>query len=234
MKIAVFFDIDDTLYNQVSPFERAFKQQFPTMIVDIEKVYMESRQLSDSVFAKTESGDLSMERMYIYRIQEAIRRFGFMISDDEALAFQEAYANFQKKIQLSLEIRSCLDFCQKNQMKIGIITNGPSKHQWDKIKALQLLNWVDKDSIFISSECGYAKPQVEIFDAARRSIPKGHSLYYIGDSYENDVKGSYHARWKAVWFNRRKRVATICTEQVGYDEIKTEKELFDYLQHLTD
>lgn len=232
MKIAVFFDIDDTLYNQVLPFEQAFKQEFPTITVDIEKVYMESRRLSDSVFTQAENGMLSMERMHIYRIQEAMRQFGFVISDDEALVFQAAYAHFQKKIELSLEIRSCLDFCQKNQMKIGIITNGPLEHQGEKIKTLGLLDWVKEDFIFISSECGCAKPQVEIFDKARQTIPEGYQLYYIGDSYENDVKGSYYAGWQPVWFNKRKRLVDHHAEQMTYDEVKTERELFEYLCYL--
>lgn len=55
------------------------------------------------------------------------------------------------------------------KMTLGIITNGPSEHQRDKVRALGVERWIPMERIWISGDLGVGKPHKEIFEAAGKS-----------------------------------------------------------------
>ncbi|WP_303974923.1 HAD family hydrolase [Streptococcus merionis] len=206
MDKAIFFDIDDTLYDQLIPFQKAFEKNFNYDDIDVAELYKLSRELSDSVFELSESGKLSMREMQIFRIKEALKRLGHYISDDVAMIFQEDYSDFQKECSLPSLLSELFYWLIENDIKVGIITNGPSEHQRQKIQQLHLEKWISDKYIFISSELNTAKPDSRIFDIAREKIsPKllPKNCYYVGDSYANDVVGAKKASWNTIWYSRR-------------------------------
>lgn len=201
----VFFDLDETLYDQLLPFENAFRSVFHVADFKMVDLYLDYRKHSDHVFHLTESGEMSMSEMYRYRIQKAMEKFGYQISDEAAMAFQDQYAFCQTKITLSQKMVEILDVLKENQVTLGILTNGPSLHQRDKMKQLNLSNWFPQDKIVISSEVGYAKPNQMVFDKARQTVAEKEEqlFFYIGDSLTNDVSGAIASGWQPIWFNRR-------------------------------
>ena len=76
-----------------------------------------------------------MEDMYIYRVQKAFEEFGTRITDAQALDFQKIYADRQRHIHMSEQMEAILEYC-RGKAELGIITNGPSVHQWNKVKSL--------------------------------------------------------------------------------------------------
>ena len=69
----LFFDIDDTLYNQLEPYERAFEAVFGEKIrLDVSDLFRRSRKHSDISYQLLLEGKISSERMFIYRIQKAL------------------------------------------------------------------------------------------------------------------------------------------------------------------
>jgi FMN phosphatase YigB (HAD superfamily) len=60
--------------------------------------------------------------------------------------------------------------------------------------------------IIISEEVGFSKPDEKIFRIAcdRLECPPSE-CFFIGDSWEIDILGSYKAEMKPVWFNRYKK-----------------------------
>ena len=99
-----------------------------------------------------------------------------------------------------------LELVKENDVKLGIITNGPSEHQWSKVKALGVERWIDKENIIVSGDYSINKPDVRIFEIMQEKLQLPiDSLYYIGDSLENDIVGANNAGWKAIWINRYKR-----------------------------
>ena len=73
MKIkAIFFDVDDTLYDLSGPFVRAYDsfygEKYP---VTAQEMFIRSRRRSDEVYALTLTGEMSKHDMYIYRMQKA-------------------------------------------------------------------------------------------------------------------------------------------------------------------
>ncbi|HFI0291705.1 TPA: HAD family hydrolase [Streptococcus suis] len=232
MTKVIYFDIDDTLYNQIEPFRKAFEKNFWFLDIDIEDVFKTSRKLSDEVFEKSETGILSMDEMQIYRIKNALQLHGIQISNNDALQFQKDYSNFQNDIELSRNIEGLFEFLTSNDVIIGIISNGPSKHQWSKISNLNLERWIPKERMIISSDVGFAKPNKKIFDLAQCIVSSSdHDFYYVGDSFLNDIIGAKQAGWHSIWYNHRKRIAD--NESVASDfVVENEEELIHLLKEI--
>ena len=57
---AVIFDLDDTLYNQLQPFERAVGQFMGLEEGELEALYLAFRYRADEVFEDSVKGVLSM------------------------------------------------------------------------------------------------------------------------------------------------------------------------------
>lgn len=111
--INLVFDIDDTLYDQLKPFEDAFQAVFKSEInISCADLYKKSRKYSDEVFHLTEDGSLYLEDMHVYRISKAFLDLGKTITRDEAKAFQNKYALNQGKITVSDGIIEVLDHCK--------------------------------------------------------------------------------------------------------------------------
>ena len=203
--IGLVFDVDDTLYEQIVPFENAYKSLFD-MDIDMEQFYLLSRQYSDVKFEASRNGEMTMDEYHIYRIQEAARDLGVFLTDEQALDMQKEYKMNQQKLQMSNVTINILKLARKNNVKLGIITNGPSAHQWSKIKALGVERWIDKENIIVSGDYSINKPDVRIFEIMQEKLQLPiDSLYYIGDLLENDIVGANNAGWKAIWINRYKK-----------------------------
>ena len=230
MMKAIVFDVDDTLYDLSVPFKEAFAEVFPEEKIDLEGAFLASRRYSDSVYARSLSGEMSMEEMYIYRFESAFRDYGMIIDAQGALEFQAVYELKQQEIFMTEQMKQLLTKLMKKK-ELGIITNGPAQHQWDKINALGIKEWIPVEHIFISGEQGVAKPEKEIFELAEKKMSlQPDEICYVGDSYENDMEGAKRAGWKTIWFNHRNHKITGETEP-DYT-VRSESELIELLEKL--
>lgn len=204
---AFLFDVDDTIYDQMWPFRKAFDTHFKKYnSIPLEKLFQYSRKYSDEVFELTENGELPLREMHVYRITKAFEIYNVEIEKEEALNFQHTYEKLQKEIQLVPDVEKTFWYCKKNNIKIGIITNGPEWHQQNKINQLGLSRWIPSENIFISSREKVAKPDKRIFDIAKNRMDLvDEQIYFIGDSFANDVIGAKNAGWKSIWINRRNK-----------------------------
>lgn len=202
---AVFFDVDDTLYNQRDTFQRAYDELFGNRFeLEIEKLFLARQRRSDEVFEASQIGAITMEEMYIYRVQKAFEDLGFFVTPEESLKFQELYVKNQQNLSMPQVTRELLDTLKRKGIALGVITNGPFEHQWKKVNALNLLNWMPREHILISGEVGITKPDRGIFDLAKeRTGLKAEEMWFVGDSYENDILGAKGAGWHNLWVNRR-------------------------------
>lgn len=247
VKKAVLFDVDDTLYDQTVPFMEAYAQYFGSDApVPARIIYPVTRKYSDQMFSKAMSGEMTMDEMYIYRVQKAFEDFGIFISDQEALAFQRLYARRQDYIRMSHLMEEILEYCS-GRAHLGIITNGPADRQWDKVKSLQAERWIPHENIFVSAEAGAEKPDRKIFDYARQKMQLEDSeIWFVGDAYLLDVEGALNAGWNAVWMNRRNHdipeVAKASANRTGVKEkkktpgqvicVRSEEELFQIIREI--
>lgn len=229
--LAILFDIDDTLYDQMIPFKSAYQECFGNRYqMCIEKLYPVYRRYSDEIYDASQRGEISMEAMYIYRIRKAMEDFGVIISGDAALEFQDIYARNQEEIYISEQMKCVLDYCKLNAVKMGIISNGPSAHQRRKIARLGVDEWVSEEHVFIAADLDVSKPDIQIFNIVlERMGLVAETTYYVGDSYRNDVIGAKNAGWNAIWLDRRGNTSDKDDYQPDYC-VKDEMELEQVIQ----
>lgn len=228
--IGLVFDVDDTLYEQIVPFENSYKSLFG-MDIDMEKFYLLSRYYSDVKFEASRNGEMTMDEYHIYRIQEAAKDLGVCLTAEQALSMQKEYKKNQQKLQMSNTTISILELAKENNVKLGIITNGLSEHQWVKIKALGVERWIDRENIIVSGDYGINKPDVRIFEIMKEKLQlPNESLYYIGDSIENDIVGANNAGWKSIWINRYKQKSP--KEVDIYKIAENNNELFEIIEKI--
>ncbi|MDT2754896.1 HAD family hydrolase [Enterococcus pseudoavium] len=222
----IVFDLDDTLYQQQSPFAEAITRLFPNFPADkMNPLFIRFRHYSDLHYMKSITGEWSLEKMRYERIRQALADFSFAPSDTELMAFQTAYDQALKTISLPDEIIAALTFLKQQPLSLGIITNGPVKRQTDKLNALQLTRWFTPENILISDGVEIQKPDPAIFQLMEQHLRlPAESLLYIGDSYDNDVVGAKAAGWSVWWFNHQDR--DLPAEHIAFEkEIKSFEEL---------
>lgn len=230
---AILFDMDDTLYNLMMPFEAACRKMLGNRFDSLmEPLFLAHRMHSDEVFEASRNGEITMDEMYIYRIQKAMEDFGFSISGEEALNFQRIYAEEQKRIWMSDTVREMLEFIKSRGIPMGMITNGPEEHQWRKIVTLGADCYVPREYAIISGAAGAAKPDFRIFEYAEEAMElRKEDTWFVGDSYENDIVGAVRAGWHAVWFNRRERHIPEEGPKPDYT-VESEQELFVIIKQI--
>ncbi|WP_128103922.1 HAD family hydrolase [Paenibacillus sp. DCT19] len=208
-KKAVFFDVDDTLYDHLQPLRGALQDilglpdDFP-----YSEAYHRFRYYSDWL---SEQEGLSavpepaaMERMRRRRFELTLEEFGVSLQAGQAEALQQQYLSCQFRI---LPFEGAYDLIRRLSAEghvVGLITNGPGAHQRTKLEALDVIGLIPEERIFISGTIGYAKPDRRLFEHVNELTGTTPSnSFYIGDSWRNDVVGAVDAGWSVIWFNHR-------------------------------
>lgn len=92
-----------------------------------------------------------------------------------------------------------LSALRKHNYQIGLITNGPSRSQWEKIVQIGAEDFFD--SILVSGDLSCEKPQPEIFHLACRQLNvQATKSCMIGDKLETDILGGKLAGMAATFW----------------------------------
>lgn len=228
------FDVDDTLYDMMQPFVRAFNALWKDGRegIDLRALFVRSRFYGDRIFDQVVSGKLSVDESGEYRISKAMADFAHAISAEEARRFQQYYRRFQYDIRLSDTMRELLDFLKEEGCRMAILTNGVARHQQKKIDGMGLSKWFAKDHIFISEAIGASKPDPQAFAYLEDRLHiKKEDTWYIGDSIVHDVEGAKGALWHMIFLNRRDHDASKARFQPD-KTVKKEEELKALIKEL--
>ena len=230
---AVFFDLDDTLYDQSEPIAYAVKHVLGDLKgISGAQLFETSRLHSQEVFAAFARGYRPTDTVYIHRMQDTFADYGIHLDDQTALKLQRVYAgNTADAMHLDPSIAQALDWCSHHTNRgLGIISNGKLRGQVAKVKALGVDRWISADRIFVSDAVGVAKPKPEIFSLACRQVQADpEKSIYVGDTFALDVIGATRARLKSLWYNHRLRHAPTSHPKATW-EVHTAPELYATLK----
>lgn len=159
--------------------------------------------INTAYWKKLEKNELTKPEILVGRFREFFARVGI----DETIAekfneeYQHTLGDYVEFVENAKEI--LLDF--KGRYVLAAVTNGTKIAQEKKLK----LSGLDKifDSIFISEDVGYEKPNKEYFDFVFRSlgITDKKEVLIIGDSLTSDIRGGNIAGIDTCWFNPNKK-----------------------------
>jgi HAD superfamily hydrolase (TIGR01509 family) len=115
--------------------------------------------------------------------------------------------------------------------RLGLVTNGPSDLQRDKVTQAGLEPYFN--CITISREVGMMKPDPRIFFIALEQLPASPTeAVMVGDSLRHDIAGSRAAGLRSIWANYESRPAP--ADQVPDHVINSLAELPTVLVRLAD
>nr|WP_296190221.1 HAD family hydrolase [uncultured Anaerobutyricum sp.] len=203
----LIFDLDDTLYNLMGPFELVHNKLYADKTdADCTELFIQSRVYSDEIMEAEKKGLVPHEDCFYLRVKRTYHDVGIEMSRQDAEQFEKLYRAFQKEISLGNGVAEILDYCKEKDIFIAILTNGRPGPQEAKIDALGLHRWFDDEHIFISGSIGYQKPDPMAFKYVENAFELNpEETWYIGDTYEADIIGASGAGWNTVWFNHRNK-----------------------------
>ena len=97
--------------------------------------------------------------------------------------------NFYKIIKPFDFIEKLFNYLKNNKIKIAILTNFISEHQFEKLSKLKLLKYVDV--LVTSEEIGIEKPDKKMYETILNKLNmKSNEVIMIGDSFKSDIEGA--------------------------------------------
>ena len=203
-RINVLFDVDDTLYSRMMPFERAWSESFGPLPSGLEqKLYDDFIRYGYDLYEDSMTGRVTMEEMFIYRIVKTGEGARLNLSDEQALAFQDRYEYWQGRLFVSDTMASLLDALTDRKCFLAVITNGTTARQWKKYHVLDLKRWIPETQYMATGDVGISKPDLRVFRlAAEKWGLRPEDTWYVGDSQSHDIQPALSLGWHAAWLRR--------------------------------
>lgn len=187
---AIIFDFDGTLSNRNLNAHIAYTEYLKQYFPDVEGIEYEA--IIQDMITDDMNGTVNMK----YRIAPFKAKYN--LSDE----FEEKFIKFwdEKMYVYTVLKPDTIDVLNelKKNYKIGILTNGNSVGQHNKVNKFNF----DKlmDAVVVSGDYGIHKPDKKIFEIACEKIgEKPEDCIYVGDVFSNDIMGSSRAGMTPVW-----------------------------------
>lgn len=180
----IVFDLDDTLYYEVQFVESAFNYI---------NCYLNNR-FNISIKNQIESMiDAKKFNLYDWIISNTeIKNEDFPLT-----LYLNLYRYHFPSIHLTNDTEQILKKLKALGCKLGIITDGRSITQRNKIKALGLEQLID--IVFISEETGYSKPDRHNFQLIENYYSNSSDFTYIGDNTSKDFEYTHISdKWNSI------------------------------------
>ena len=211
---AVFFDIDDTLYDSTELAYRARLNAINAMIdaglpiKDPQKVYKVLDKVIDKYGSNyPEHYNILLRELDVPWDPEIIAA-GVAAYHDTKLSYLRP---FPETIPVLLELR-------EEGYLLGIISDGRPVKQWEKLIRLGLHHFFN--TVVISESFGQQKPDVKLFETALAEVGcKASDALMVGDRLDKDVSGAKAAGMKSVWLRKGKY------GRIRISRIKADKEI---------
>ncbi|KSU85754.1 putative hydrolase of the HAD superfamily [Fictibacillus enclensis] len=210
MKVdAVFFDLDNTLYDYERAFRLAALQSFTELwkegnitgeaATKAEQWFRRFKSCCDRFWGEYENGQLSRSAYQKKRFLHSLKECGLLSVSRDALSFEQLLRHYiSSYCVLFAGMDGLLQALKDHQILTGIITNGEEVLQKKKIKALSLDHWISSETVFISDTMPLKKPDPKIFSLVQKQSGCKHPLY-VGDTWELDILPAKKAGWEAIW-----------------------------------
>ena len=176
--MVIIFDLDDTLFMEIDFLKSAFREIADRL----------SSSEPEELYVQMIGWHYSRENVF----DNLARQFGV----DKAELLVE-YRNHYPAISLKSEVVDLLNSLQLNGYIIGLITDGRSVTQRNKIKALGLYKWIMEENIIISEEFGEQKPCDKNYQYFTDKYPN-EEFFYVGDNVKKDFITPNRLGWKSI------------------------------------
>lgn len=183
----IVFDLDDTLYYELDFLKSAYKEI--------------AEHISD------EESEVLFQKMFdLYNNNEDV--FGFLALEYNCSkeSLLKIYREHFPTINLREGVREILEHLKKDNIRMGLLTDGRSLTQRNKIKSLDLEKYFEK--IIVSEEFGSEKPNENNY---RIFIDGDCDYFYVADNPKKDFVAPNKLGWRTIMIedDQKKRIHKI-------------------------
>ena len=207
MKV-ICFDLDDTLCKEIEYLKSAYKE-IAQFAIHNKECSLQEEELSQKAYEVMleayKNGKNAFDELNLFLGLENLTNI-----------YLNLYRNHQPNIFLLEDSKVTLTSLKEKGYILGLITDGRSIQQRNKIKALNLSTWIEEDNILISEEFGSEKPCEKNFIYFMEKYQEAE-FTYVGDNIKKDFISANALGWN-----------TICLLNDGNNIHKQEFEKFDF------
>lgn len=190
MKV-VCFDLDDTLYKEIDYLKSAYRE-----IASYAADYC--RGCSDSPIILSVKAYEAMLLAY-KEGQNAFERLNAFLGINLPISeYLQIYRKHKPNIRLSESVVSALNLLKSSECIIGLITDGRSVQQRNKVEVLGLNRWIIDEDVIISEEFGSEKPTSANYEYFMKRYPESDEFMYVGDNLKKDFFAPNALGWQTV------------------------------------
>jgi len=193
---AVGFDLDGTLCDHRGAAQRAV-EEFITILGARASESLLSLwfTIETEEFERWRTRQVSFAEQRRRRLRRFLPLVGRSVPPNDLeldALFARYLETYRREWRVFLGTLDLLDELRESGVKIGVLTNGDSAQQRDKLETLQLLPRID--AVCISDEIGYTKPDPRAFHALAAALHVDPSeVVFIGDDESHDLTGARRA-----------------------------------------
>ena len=229
---AVFFDLDDTLFDHLYSTRQgllAVCEAYPELQCHaLDLLFADYTRLLDEVHLLVLKGSLTIDEAR----RERFRRFFLLhapetknlpvVIEQAALLHREHYQASRQLVAGAIPLLEHLH----QRIKIAVVTNNLAAEQIEKLHYLQIEQLIDE--LITSEETGFIKPDPRIFQVALERLQcRAEEVVMIGDAWRSDIVGAQQAGIRAIWLNRG---GLVCPDPTQAREIQALEPLAEIVE----
>ncbi len=204
---AIFFDLDNTLYDYNSSSDYSKNKVFSYLL---DRYPHLKREDILSNYEKIIQDAVEKEAKGTYSAWDRRKRFSKLLLSlglkDDGLSKRLVTIFAEARVESSKPYPDTQDVLSKLRGKyvLGVITNGPRVYQREEISLLKLETYFSH--ILISEEIGFRKPEKEIFQIAiKKAGCRPEEAVMVGDNPREDIETAKNLGMKTVLFDPNNR-----------------------------
>ena len=179
MKV-VCFDLDDTLHKEIEYLKAAY------------------RLIAHEVFGENWKGFYHQMLEWYVAKKDVFENVVKLAPEWKKNDLLDMYRYGVHELFLSKKVEKVLSVLKNSGIMLGLITDGRSQTQRNKIEALKLGRFFNEDMIIISEEFGSEKPSLDNYEYFMWKFPDCKDFSYVGDNLVKDFIAPNILGWMSI------------------------------------
>lgn len=199
---AIFFDIDDTIFN----FEKCSRKALKAACTICKLPYREEtfsvfQSIDNQLWVQQKKGEISVSDVLNIRAEQITEALG---RPEMSRDFQSVFSeNLSAQIETEPFAAEALERLSKT-VKLYAASNGILQMQISRLKKAGLLQYFSE--LFVSDDVGYEKPDSHFFsECVKRSGLARKDILMVGDSLTADIAGAKCSQIDCCWYNPKEQ-----------------------------
>ena len=179
-------------------------------------------EINHQLWEQYNRGEIDMAKLRMERFRRPFVNAGMDDASARELSAEMDVAYLRslgEKPGLVAGARDVLDYLRERGYRMGILSNGFSDVQYNKLATSGITGYFDH--VVLSDAVGFNKPDTRIFDyAARLAGASSKECVMIGDNPSTDILGAGNAGWNTILFDPAGKYPDSNARIMKLDEIR--------------